>query len=459
MNELRDVLINAQVSAQAEAPHGGDTHVHSTRTRIRRRRLARHAGAGAVGALALAGVAAATLWLPSLIRENPAVVPSPSVSPSPEHAPSPSPDSAGFVERAVTVIPGVLPDAQPLTEAVLSQVTSGWVLATYDGTIMDGENPVTDTGPWVAYLVSPTGERFEVGAIDTEATLAQWDVSRQVAWLHGGEDSPVSHVLDLRTGTFQPVALECGEGTYYLESVAVIESGWLVRHRCDSTGVAVGVSPAGTTQAEVPGVFVAGEGVTVRDLDGVQVAYTFGMPPEQKFRGERFDGTSLPLQLPVGFGDCYPHGPGRPGALAVQCFDGGVSTVWDLSLSGSAATAVVDGARRELISAALGHPGMGDSVLFPQYCGAGEVPVVVTDGLERPAAVALNPMATVVGFPNGTVEQCNSGTDDRVLLSAYGAVWTVDVTTNAVTMLVEPPERDATTYVRGAHAMAAIMAS
>jgi hypothetical protein len=463
MNELREVLSSAQASAQRVAPAGEDSHVVSTRSRIRRRRFARQAGAGLAGVVVLAGVAAATVWLPGVLRESPVGVPSPAPTDSQEPEPSlsPSPNSPGFVERAVTVIPGVLPEAQALTEAVLDQVSSGWVLLSFDGTVMDGENPTQETGPWVTYLVTPTGERFEVGVSETEATIVQWDVSGQTAWLQGGQRNSVAQVLDLRTGEMQPVDLECRSGEFFFESVAVIDSGWLVRHRCDEVGVAVVVDPHGASYVDVLddlGVFVGEEGVTVRDLDGTQAVYTYGVAPEQEFRVEGFDGVSQPLLLPPGFNDCYPHGPGRANALAVQCLDGGAPTVWDLSLTGGAAAAVVDAPARERLATAVGHPGLGEAVMVPYYCTAGEVPVLVVDGLERPAAVALGSAATVVGYPDGSVEQCNSGTGDRVLLSGYGTVWTVNVVTNEVTVLVAPPTRDATTYVAGAHALAAIMA-
>jgi hypothetical protein len=417
----------------------------------------RAVGVSFLGAAALVGVVSLGVWGVGFLDTEPAVSPSPgpavSVSPDPDRSVSPSPVERVFVERPVTVMPGALPSAEPLTEQVLEQAGAGWTALTYNASIsVDGEP--TSTGPYVIYLVSPDGVRYEAGVSDTEADVAGWAREASSVLVVGNDSERVPpRVLDLYTGTFTEVDQECTDGEYVPFGASFGIDGWIVRAMCGEEPRDALIAFSGKGTVDVDGLVPSEFGRSVIDVRGMQIVYEFERAPEDKFWAQRLGSEGrFPLQLPPSHDDCYPLGPADGNGAGVVCMDGAGPTVWKLNPDTDVPTPIMDDAKRVQVASALGHPDEHASIEIQHLCFAGSVPVAVIGGLERSMAVRLD-TAEIVGDSQGTVEACASGSESTVILSAYGTAWSVDVVTGQSTVLAEPPARDDGNFVVGADAL------
>ncbi|WP_258725317.1 hypothetical protein [Cellulomonas sp. NS3] len=173
---------------------GLDAEVRALTARVRRRRALRATAAG-LGAATVMGVGALGVQAadrtdevpvdprPSVTRTSPA--PSPSVTRTGTPAPTPTPTSEEpAVLGEVTVHP-LLPPAQPLRAGMLEAAGPGWHLVTVS-VPWEVEPDVPDAPPPVLYLVSPSGDRFEVPTpVPLTIDSATWDGGTVEDWAPG----------------------------------------------------------------------------------------------------------------------------------------------------------------------------------------------------------------------------------------------------------------------------------
>ncbi len=198
---------------------------------------------------------------------------SPSVSPTAsgssssdvaEPLPSATPSPAAVPDVPYQVVGGVtvsqyLPAAQPISEGVWDQVTSGWTLAAFEGGLLDSGrqqdwegtailgyfDAVGDavSGPRVLYLVSPGGAAYEVANLSGLGVgdVLVWDSQHEVALvtdqlsLIGQTANRVFSVLDLRSGALGPWFSVGGGVTNQFEGIWPIDGGWaFIGHTWDA---------------------------------------------------------------------------------------------------------------------------------------------------------------------------------------------------------------------------------
>lgn len=420
--ELRDVLGAAEAATERNLP--GFDHVvmaRGARARAKRRRVTRAAGTGilATAALGLVGTGS-FLAYDHFSQEGPAG-PTPSVSslPSPSGSPD-APDWPVVAERDLTVADG-LPSAVPLTAEALGTSDAGWVLTIFDSTFRPGaEEPIA--GERVLYLISPEGERFEVANLSQYGApyLSAWDTDRDVAYIV--ENRYVAVTVDLASGEVTHEWQFCGEGGS-LNATDLPGEQWLLRGFCSGEALDGIYDDAGTF-ITAEGIVKGGEGITVMNVDGVQVRYEFEMPPAESFRAYFPDGAEVAMQ-PVGeFTACYPMGPSGYGGLAAQCWaDDGSVTIWDLRLDGSAPVQLTDEQTLLDIEAASGGSLVAEGAMITGWAGLGSADqaVVVTS---HPAVVALG-AGTAAIFEDDGVRASNvlDHEADLFLVTSRGSLW------------------------------------
>ena len=116
-----------------------------------------------------------------------------------------------------------LPDAKPLPAGIWAQTTPGWVLATYEPTVVTFDPstgaPSPERARQVVYLVDPDGTRYQVLELDPNSPLSisSWTAGQSVAYVEkcGGnpfcnDETGPTYVLDLTTGALSPATVPAG---------------------------------------------------------------------------------------------------------------------------------------------------------------------------------------------------------------------------------------------------------
>jgi len=401
--------------------------------RAKRKRTARSAGVAllAVASIGVLGTAGYVAYdhFGSL---TPAVTPTASATDGPVPSPSPTHhDWPNVADRPVTTGEG-LPDAVALNGQALGSVDKGWVLSIFDSTFRPGvADPIQ--GERVLYLVSPSGERYEVANLTKYSAphLSAWDMEREVAFIV--ENNYVALTVDLASGKVTHEWQFCGEGGS-LRAEDRPGDEWLLRGFCSGAGLD-GIYKDDGTFVTDSGVVKGGEGVTVMDVGDTQVRYEFEMPPAQSYVAYHADGTQVPLQ-PVGDSvACYPMGPSLTGGLAVQCWgEGDAVTIWNLDLNGGAATPIANAGTLTAIEDASGGflPAAGATITG--YVVAGDYEGITTS---HPAAVALKGLTPTILTDGGIAgTYCYGGVGETVLVEGSGALWEWDGSTGTTVTLL-----------------------
>jgi hypothetical protein len=208
-NDLGTVLGRAVAEL---SPTGDPDQLVLSRVRraVRRRRVQRHTVESVVG-VAAAGVVGTAAWAGlRLTTPPPAVAPTQSATP-PTASPSASAGPSVSPTETATASPTswAQPSSVPVTPAVLTRATAGWVLSVYEPTYLvsteDGGDEAVDTGPAVLYLVSPTGDRYRMfDAGPDRYWVVHWTAGEQRALVALMDDGPYRW-LDLRTGALSLV--------------------------------------------------------------------------------------------------------------------------------------------------------------------------------------------------------------------------------------------------------------
>jgi hypothetical protein len=314
---------------------------------------------------------------------RPGVSPDPGDSIDPEQtapsSPKPtvvvSPPPLPPVDVVYDVIDGVtvsayLPPATAATPDVWERVGPGWVLAAYEGGLLESGRVVAEGVYWysevndavrgvrVLYLVSPAGEVYEVANL-TEAGVREvlaWDVGRGVALVTNGvsDDSNETfaeidaRALDLESGEFGPWFLVGEEGNS-LPAVAPVDGAWLI-----------GTTSLVDDQGAHLETGLAAEGATTADwLDGWLIQshlYPGGRPVSgtSLYVSEGWDWPVTEVPAPVDPSgnapmECRASRVASPDVVAFECqgWSGGdVTTVATLGAGETTMTVVVpwDGA-------------------------------------------------------------------------------------------------------------------
>ncbi len=438
MMELSDALAQAEASTSAALP-GFDEAVlvRTVTSRVRRTRGLRAFRVGVLAAVALAAVGSGTFLVASTMRQHTPVapVPAPSGSGTVSPTPGPNPSATDGSSRPVTVADG-LPSANPATAAIVSSAGTGWVLAVFDSSFrpVDGE---PTAGERVLYLVSPTGDRYEVANLSDYSAprLEAWDTNRNVAFIV--ENRYVSLTVDLSTGDVTHEWQFCGEGGS-LRAAPTGDGHWLLRGSCSGTPLDGVYNDDGTPVAS-PGIVDGGEGVTVMDVGDVQVRYEFEKPPAESYVAYMPDGSHVALAAVSPETACYPLGPSLLGGLAVQCWGSGDAvSIWNLPLDGGDATPIAVPETLRAIDAAAGGALPPDGAILTGYCLAGRHEAIVTS---HPAVAVLgedSPTVMVDGEYRAT--SCLGGEGDTTLLAGAGPLWTWNAATGAIVTMLPVPE-------------------
>ena len=349
---------------------------------------------------------------------------SPSVGASGKPSPSPSASATVAADTIVTPRPVTtgtgVPSASQLHDATFTSVTSGWVLTVFDAGTYDGSHSAVP-GTRLVYLVSPTGERFEVAhfAADKEADVAAWNVSAGKALLvfHGFDYA----VLNIATGAVGPTWRLCG--THPVTAVVAPQSDgtWEFRGSCIGAQIDGIYSDAGADVS--PGSFFKSQfGTWAASLGGGVVAIvSFDTPQLFLFTAP---GWTDPVETykPAGVDSCNPLGPGRPDSIAVGCAHGTHASAWELHVNGDPATPLVTEAQVDSFTGAVTGPGT------PQFVGNcvvnnTEILEVATTG--RAAAYASSGGLTQPGLSEFVgAEYCWGGSGPTALFSGHGSLWT-----------------------------------
>jgi hypothetical protein len=431
--ELRDVLGAAEAATERGLP--AFDHVVMARGVIRkanRRQAARMAGVGLLAAVSVGVIGTGGyLAYDHFGSVDPISPPLPSLSEAPSPVPTTTLDD---------IVGDGLPASAPLTSEVLAGAGQGWVLSIFDSTFRPGiDDPIS--GKRILYLVSPTGERYQVADLTRYSApyVSAWDTERNVAFIV--ENRYVAVTVDLASGEVTHEWQFCGEGGY-LRAEDRPGDEWLVRGNCSGESLDGIYNDAGTKVTE-QGVVTGGEGITVIDVGDTQVRYEFEMPAAESYVAVHADGTEVVLE-PVGeFVGCYPIGPALGGGLAVQCWgEGDQVTLWSLDLDGGPATEIAGTDTLADFSMQSFVPLSPEGAMFTGYVLAGDYPVLTTS---HPAAAVLDDSRLVI-LTNGSImgTSCYGGVGSTILVQGSGALWTFDAQSGAVVALlpIETPPGD-----------------
>lgn len=443
--ELRDVLGAAEAATERGLP--AFDHVVMARgvtRRAKRRTATRQAVTGLVAGVSLGVVGFGGYFAYDKLSDevNPVVIPSPTDGPQP----TPTGDWPDVADRAVTTGVG-LPDAVALTGEAYATADTGWVLAIFDSTKYNGIEEPTQ-GERVLYLVSPTGEQYEVANLTRYGSphLAAWDIERQVALIVEGRY--VALTIDLASGEVTHEWQFCGEGGS-MTAKDLPGDEWLLRGFCSGEALD-GVYADDFTFVTDEGIVKGGEGITVMDIGDIQVRYEFEMPPAQSFRAYHSDGTEIALQ-PVGDEvQCFPQGPSRMGGLAVTCYglddmrESGMSLwpdrgeIWNLDLNGGVPTQIAGLDYYATIEDLLGWPEDSEGISLNGYTLAGDNDVVAYSGVFQAVLDEGGPILMTNG--ERLASTCYGGVGGTVLLTGDGELWTWDSRTGETITLIPVTE-------------------
>jgi hypothetical protein len=374
-----------------------------------------------VGAVA---VAYGTGLLGSVTADSLGISPSPSASaaakpPAPSPSIPPAPKDTVVTTRPVTTGTGI-PSATELHDATFAAVTTGWVLTVFDaGTYDASHNPVPGTR--LVYLVSPSGQRFEVAHFPAgqDVDVAAWNVAAGKALLvfHGFDYA----VLNIATGAVGSTWQLCG--THPVTAVVEPQPGgtWAFRGSCIGAQIDGVYNDAGADVSPAS-YFKSQFGTWSADLGGGQVAVvTQGTP--QLFLVTA-PGWTDPAETykPAGVDSCNPLGPGRAGSIAVGCTHGTHASAWELHISGAPATQLVTEAQVAAFTGAVTGPGAPQ---FVGNCVVGNTEILEVATTGRAAAYASSGGLTQPGLSEFVgAEYCWGGHGQTVLFSGHGSLWT-----------------------------------
>lgn len=352
-----------------------------------------------------------------------------------------SDDAPTSVATVPTVAPGApgevtaaagLPAAQPLTDDVLADVDTLWTLATFHGNVPDAQGGNALAGPTVLYLVSPSGDAFQVAnltAIGADRLVA-WDSARNMALL-GFEQGVAVRSYDLDSRAVGPAIDPCDGATPTGPGAAFAHKGnWRLYTECfraesgadggPSTFIhAVTVGDRGEL-ANNRGVVSPAQGSTVTLAHGAQIVSGLhvGYDEDGAFLEDEYhteltahlaDGGTVALPLPDGYQFCDVVGPGRGTTVAAFCTAGAEGSLWELPLNGDApleaigTTRLPVNAEGELLRVAASCA--ADSILAVQFAGddPGESTLLVLDRLVlRPVAIDQLPATACLGALGST---------------------------------------------------------
>jgi hypothetical protein len=264
MSGLGDLFGGAEARAvgAAEGARLAGSSLEDVHGRVRRAHARRAALRTGLAAVAVVIVGAGVVYGLSLrgtppVADSPSSSASPSVSSSPSSSPSSSAVAWPGFTGSLTTDPH-LPDAAVITRDVWASAGPGWALVSYrEAWTKDG---VDDMGPQVIYLVSPTGDRYELVNVpgDTVSVLA---------WAAGSTLVPVSVTLPSGEQNYMMLDLVTG-GTYqaggyapYLWSLAFLDAdGNPVWRGNDATAAYVSIAPDGLqSDYQIPAALGAAE--------------------------------------------------------------------------------------------------------------------------------------------------------------------------------------------------------
>ena len=351
-------------------------------------------------------------------------------APSPGSSTSATPTSTApvtpFVSRPVTTGPHV-PAASPLTESVLAASGSAWFMAIDDMSAIDTSvTPHTTTpGARLLYLISPSGDRYEVANLDSLGfsgpDLVAWDPARGKVLL--SEDRAQLEVLDLATGAVTSSWTFC-DNPGGIRSGQAKAGNWLVRGGCDGTGIDGIYTDAGV---HVPsGIVGATDLVTVVDVGDVQVLSEFETPPDSRFIAHYADGTTAAIPSSMA-GDCYMLGKGRGQTLAIYCYsDTGHLSIWEMPVDLSAGHIAVNSAALEAFAASEGGYGPSDFTVTGYWSDSALDIIQFSLGDAKRLGVLYGGTVEPVGQVPFIYRQCYAVLGTAALVGGDGHLWWVD---------------------------------
>jgi len=497
MRHLGDAMRDAEAALESEATPGDAAALGRVLgARATRRRRWRHArvGTGIAVAVVVAGLAVGGL-LPD--RGDPAVpipsltaLPTPTAEPVETVSPSPEPTEPSaapvptIIEYTYDAAAGLtssanLPEASAITPEIWDEVTSGWVIATYGGGLLEHDPfgplgadyyPPAAPGPRVVYAVSPGGETFEVANL-TELgfdDLVAFDPPSRRGLAYASESGDLA-VVDLESRTVLQTVPYCAN---YGRTAERLEAGWVVASSCYSDNVALAL-------------VIGDDGVVTPLADAVnRVVVALGGDPAADFRtayawvrgsviqartiepdtGEMYpslwtlDGEPVPLDLPFapsagGYSmGCSLDAPLSPGVIGYHCdrmaenADGEPElgtiehTFYEIDVAERTVTEV--GSRyRSLPEAGVEEACRANDVTYlktySQQAGGGPLGIAVADGHE------LQPVSPDAAF----IQECVGTSGDDAFFTGTGQLWRLS-RSGEWTMLLGTPEEPLTEQER-----------
>ncbi len=351
-----------------------------------------------------------------------ASTPTPSASPS--STPVAPPDTI-VAPRPVTTGPGI-PTATPIHDAQFTSATSGWVLALFDTATYDASHEAAP-GTRILYLISPAGQRFEVGVFsaDQQVDLAAWNVAAGKALLELGG----SHyaVFDIAANTLGPTWALCGDHPVTAFITPRDDGTWGFRGYCIGAQVDGVYSDTGADVTPADYYRAPFERWDV-DLQMGAVAIFWPDAPHPSII-ESFPGSDEPTELywPSGVDSCVPLGVGRftPGGvvsnIAISCTSGEHVSAWELDdLSIDPLQVATSSAIESFSASALS----GGVPFVSNNCVVGNREVLEIQSVDRGAAVVDNGNLTQPKLGSVGAEHCWGASGDVGLYSGYGSLWT-----------------------------------
>ncbi len=388
----------------------------------------------AIGAIAagfatgiLGGTKETPLGLPTMIATPNLPTPTTSAAPS-------TPADTIVVARPVSTGVGI-PTAKPIHDVQFTSATSGWVLAVFDTATYDASHEAAP-GKRILYMISPAGERFEVGefAADLQVDLAAWNVAAGKALLELGG----SHyaVFDIATNTLGPTWALCGDHPVTAFITPQKDGTWEFRGYCIGAQVdgVYNDSGADVTPADFYRAPFQRWEVDV-DHGGTAIYWP---DADHKFVIISYPGSDEPTELawPSGPDSCVPIGLGRGATIAASCLYGvDKYSAWELDdLGGPPTQLATSTSLINFVSSALG----GGTAFIDRNCVVGSHEVLEIQADARGAGVVDNGNVTQPRMGSVGAEHCWGGAGNVGLYSGYGSLWT-SVFGGATVPLIQVP--------------------
>ncbi len=344
----------------------------------------------------------------------------PTSTPAPSGSPGPTtPADVIVAPRPVTTGAGV-PAANQLHDAQFTSVTSGWVVTAFDtGTFDSSHDPVL--GQRILYLISPTGDRYELGVFDASQQVdpAAWNVAQGKILLEiGGAHYAV---YDIATGTLGPDWALCGDHPVTAFITPQDDGAWAFRGFCigaqvdgvyDDTGA--DVTPAAYYRAPF-------ERWDVTLPNGEVVIYWPGHTPSSLIASAPAPSEPEEMLFPDGTDSCAPVGLGRGNSVAVSCNTGDKVSAWEMGPQiFPPAQLANESAVLNFTSSALG----GGDIAIAKNCVIGNREVLEIQGNQIGAGIVDNGTITQPMLGSVGAEHCWGAAGDVGLFSGHGNLWT-----------------------------------